>query len=274
MDIGWRLVPEGLRVAYWADTVGGHGNLSIPTSDLEEFAKIRGLWSVLWKNFPQVRSGVLNWCKGKCISQALLPYFANVTNRQSPQDLLRLLEVWHEHRCQGDDEIFEHLLNWRTQHVHLWTWAVNLQDQLSRKRLELFRCFAAGLVKEYGTIFLEEFGLHWLSRVPAAEVDRISIGAKYRVIAAPGILRQAIENACRRTGVRVFRIRARNTTKTCHVCGRVEEWNAGKELVHVCGCGAEWDQDYNAAVQILRAGLAELGEQQSHECDALRLNET
>jgi hypothetical protein len=144
---------------------------------------------------------------------------------------------------------------------------VNLQDQLTRKRLELFRCFAAGLVKEYGTVFLEDFDLHWLSRIPPAEVESFPIGGKYRVIGAPGILRWAIENACRRTGVKAIRIGDRNTTKTCHVCGRTEEWNTGKELVHACGCGAVWDQDNNAAVQILRAGLGQLGEQQAPECD-------
>jgi hypothetical protein len=273
IDMGWRLVPEGLRVAFWADTRDRHGSLSIPASDLEEFAKVRSLWSLLGKSFPQVRSAVLAWWTGKSTPEALVPYFANVTQRQSARDLLRLLEAWQTHRCEGDDEIFADLFRWRSRHVHLWSWAVNLGDQLTRKRLELFRCFAAGLVKEYGTVFLEDFDLHWFSRIPPAEVESFPIGGKYRVIGAPGILRGAIENACRRTGVKAIRISDRNTTKTCHVCGRVEEWNAGKGLVHVCGCGAVWDQDYNAAVQILRAGLAQLGEHQSPECDVLGLHE-
>jgi transposase len=68
-----------------------------------------------------------------------------------------------------------------------------------------------------------------------------------------------IENAGRRTAVRVVGIKARNTTKACHVCGRVEEWNVAKKIVHTCICGATWDQDHNAAVQILRAGQAQIG---------------
>jgi transposase len=79
------------------------------------------------------------------------------------------------------------------------------------------------------------------------------------VIAAPGILRNVIENACRRSGVAVQRIKAKNTTVACHACGRVEEWNVAKQIVHKCTCGAIWDQDYNAAVQILRAGKAQTG---------------
>jgi Putative transposase DNA-binding domain len=273
IDVGWRLVPEGLRVAFWADTLGRRGSLSILASDLEEFAKVRGLWSVLGKSFPQIRSAVLDWQTGRSMPESLLPYFVNLNQRQSPQDMLRLLEIWQTHRCEGDDEIFAELLSWRSRHIHLWTWAVNLQDQLKRKRLELFRCFSANLAKEYGIVFLEDFDLHWLSRIPPPEVESFPVGGKYRAIGAPGILRQVIENACRRSGVNAIRISARNTTKTCHVCGRIEEWNAGKELVHTCGCGAVWDQDYNAAVQILRAGLAQLGKEKSSECDVLGLHE-
>jgi transposase len=97
------------------------------------------------------------------------------------------------------------------------------------------------------------------------ELRRIPVGGKFRVIAAPGILRQVIENACRRTGVRLERIRARNTTKTCHVCGRIEEWDSAKQIVHTCACGATWDQDHNAAVQILRVGQARIGIARDHE---------
>jgi len=257
IDVGWRLMREGLRVAYWADTLGHHGHLLIPASDLGEFAKVRGLRSVLGKNFFQIRSAVLDWRAGKCIAEALMPHFARVTERQSPEEVLRLLEVWQTHRSEGDDEIFGQLLAWRSRHVHLWTWAVNLRDQLTRKRRELFRRFVAALVKEYGTIFLEQFDLRWFSRIAPAEAEGVAVGAKYRVIAAPGIFRQVLDNTCRRAGVRVVRIKARNTTKICHVCGRIEEWNIAKELIHRCGCGAAWDQDYNAAVQILRAGLSQ-----------------
>ena len=273
IDVGWRLVPEGLRVAFWADTLGCHGSVVIPAADLGEFAKISGLWSVLWKHFSQVQSALLDWRSGKCIPQELTPHLARVVERHSPEDLLRLVEFWQKQRSEDDSEIFDQLLNWKRQHIHLWTWAVNLQDQLTRKRVELFRRFAATLVKKYGTVFLEDFDLNWLSRPAPVEIEGIRLGGKYRVIAAPSIFRQVIENACRRTGVRVIRIKARNTTKICHICGRIEEWNAAKELVHACGCGAVWDQDYNAAVQILRAGLAQIAQQQTPESDVLGLHE-
>ena len=259
IDIGWRVTPEGLRVASWADTLGSHGDLVIPPSDLAEFAKIRDLWSVSDKHFAEIRAAVLAWRVANQVPEGLLPHFERVAERQSREGVLGLLDAWQETRIGGDREIFEQLLAWRNKHIHLWTWAVNLRDQLTRKRLEVFRHFAATLVKQYGTIFLERFDLRWFSRGSPPEIQRISYGGKYRVIAAPGILRQVIENACRRTGVRVEGIKARNTTRACSACGRIEEWDAAKQIVHTCICGATWDQDYNAAVQILRAGQAQIG---------------
>ena len=259
IDIGWRVMAEGLRIAFWADTLGSHGDLVIPPSDLAEFAKIGELWSILDKRFAEIRSAVLAWRVANQIPEGLLPHFERVAKGQLRESLLRLLDEWQRNRISGDDEIFEELLAWRKKHIHLWTWAVNLRDQLARKRLDVFRRFAATLVKGYGTIFLERFDLRSFSRISPPEIQRISFGGKYRVIAAPGILRQVIENACRRTGVKVEGIKGRNTTKACNVCGRIEEWNVAKQITHTCSCGATWDQDYNAAVQILRAGQAQVG---------------
>ena len=259
IDIGWRVTPVGLRVAFWADTLGSHGDLVIPPSDLAQSAKIRDLWSVLDKHFAEIRAAVLAWSVAHQIPEQLLPHFGRVAESQLRASLLRLLDEWQRNRISGDDEIFERLLTWRKKHIHLWTWAVNLRDQLTRRRLEHFRHFAATLVKQYETIFLEKFDLRWFSRISPPEVATRSFGGKFRVIAAPGILRQVIENAGRRTAVRVECIKAPNTTKACHVCGRVEEWNVAKQIVHTCICGATWDQDHNAAVQILRAGQAQIG---------------
>ena len=258
LDLGWRLTPEGLRVAFWADTLGSHGELVIPLSDISEFTKVGELWSVLDKQLAQIRGTLLTWRGANQVPEALVPHFDGVAERESRDGVLRLLDAWQEHRIGGDSEVFEKLLWWRDKHIHLWTWAVNLRDQLTRKRLELFRRFAAVVVKKYGTVFLEQFDLRWFSRTAPPEIQRTPISGKYRVIAAPGILRQVIENACRRTGVRLERIKARNTTRACHLCGRIEEWDAARQIVHTCSCGAMWDQDYNAAVQILRTGQAQI----------------
>jgi hypothetical protein len=117
VDLGWRLTPEGLRVAFWADTVRSHGELVIPLSDVSEFTKIGELWSVLDKHFAQIRGALLTWRGANRVPEALLREFDRVAERQSREGVLRLLDAWQEHRIGGDSEIFEKLLWWRDKHI-------------------------------------------------------------------------------------------------------------------------------------------------------------
>jgi hypothetical protein len=173
LDIGWRLVPNGLRVAYWMDTVGGHGAVILPASDLIEFRKVDQLWSMCNEHFDQMHDSLLAWRTGKELPEPLLPCFNSVAESRSPNELLKVLSAWQTHRFAGDCAMFDQLLGWKRKHIHLWTWAVNLRDQLARKRLELYRSFAAGIVKQYETVYLERFDLRRVSRAPAPEVKAI-----------------------------------------------------------------------------------------------------
>ena len=46
LDIGWRLLPQGVRVAYWQDAAGKHGDVLVPNSDIEQFTKVCSLRSM------------------------------------------------------------------------------------------------------------------------------------------------------------------------------------------------------------------------------------
>jgi len=42
-------------------------------------------------------------------------------------------------------------------------------------------------------------------------------------------------------------------TKTCHACGSLEDFDAEASIYHTCSqCGARWDQDENAAKNMLK----------------------
>ena len=59
-------------------------------------------------------------------------------------------------------------------------------------------------------------------------------------------------------GKRVILVDPRNTTKECSRCGVLVPKDLS-ERVHRCACGLEMDRDQNAAVNILRRGLASVG---------------
>ena len=88
--------------------------------------------------------------------------------------------------------------------------------------------------------------------------DGLPLPARHnRTLAAPHTLRLAVLNACGRTGVTVESVSAVNTTHICHLCGSLEEFDAAEHLNHRCrSCGMVWDQDVNAARNLL-AGVAQ-----------------
>ena len=50
------------------------------------------------------------------------------------------------------------------------------------------------------------------------------------------------------------------TTLICYKCGHVEKWDAAPSVMHTCvNCDSTWDQDYNAAQNILALGLMNEG---------------
>jgi len=73
--------------------------------------------------------------------------------------------------------------------------------------------------------------------------------------AAIGSLRLCLESACSREGVKYVKLPPEYTTLRCHKCKQIDEdWNPAVALEHTCpnhSCGVTWDQDFNAAINLL-----------------------
>jgi transposase len=181
--------------------------------------------------------------------------------------LVRALKLWADNRFAGDEEIFAVLESWyygdkpkpsaNNGHRHLYEWQENLRDQVQRHRREIYRCFAADLVKRYGRVYLEEFDLREVVERPNIEEATAYDDAVrgYRAIAAISELRMAIRNACERVGAKLESKDASYTTHICPDCSSSIEFAAALQLRCTCpGCGREHDQDHMAARNILARG--------------------
>lgn len=70
---------------------------------------------------------------------------------------------------------------------------------------------------------------------------------------------ELLSTPLKKQGGTVLRIKADHATMSCHACGAVDKWNPAETLTHTCTkCGLSWDQDYNAARNVLKQGLAVL----------------
>ncbi len=260
VDIGWRAVHDGLRVAYWCDTSGAEGELVLGPEIVEPLLKLHDLRSIRDKHFNDVVTMLRAWLveHAELVPNWLRDQTANIAAWRSQGRMVSLIRRWRAARFAGDEEIVGTLEGWLRRENHLYDWEANQRDQVQRRRREEYRKFAAALARKYDTIILEAFDLRRVARKPAPESGtRGSTPAdKQRTIAATSELRGAISNAALRENARIVTVPADASTMECHACGHVEQFDSAARLVHRCGsCGALWDQDANAARVLLKRGM-------------------
>jgi transposase len=87
--------------------------------------------------------------------------------------------------------------------------------------------------------------------------EAIPAQRQHRFIAAISVLFRIVQHSFEKHSGTVLRIKAEHATMFCHSCGTLDEWNPAATLTHTCSkCGLTWGQDYNAAKNVLRQGLA------------------
>ena len=255
VDVGWRATPDGLRVAYWYGADGSHGALVLPHTDVLAFRQIDSLQSTITAAHDRARSFLHSYTGSHTVPEPLAALAGTALSSPAPRALINLFEEWKINRHLDDENAFATISAWHKQYVHLWTWQANLRDQLIRRRRELYRCFAADLARRFRCVFLKDVQLRRISARPLA----IPAQRQHRFIAAISVLFRIVQQAFEKQGGIAMRIKAENATMSCHACGVVDEWDPAATLTHTCSnCGLTWDQDYNAARNVLRRGLSVL----------------
>jgi hypothetical protein len=259
IDIGWRVLPDGLRVAYWLDHAGEQGQVLVPPRDISQFDQIRNLRSICDRSMNDLLPALAAWFSAQTLpSPEWAAQVAYLGQWRSGDRLARLDGWWRERRLPGDAEPYQAYRAWRKQYLHLSNWWRNLQDQMVLRLREQYRCFAADVARNYDTVIIEAFNIRQTVRTPAPESDAIVTAANsYRQRVSPAMFRGCLLNALAREGVTVVKLPAEYTTRRCHVCAELglenlEEWDQ-TELRHTCNRGHSWDQDFNAAANLLLA---------------------
>ena len=258
IDLGWRVVPSGVRVAYWADTLGGEGQVVVSDEDIGQFGRVRSLRSRCDTMRDEYLPVLAAWTSGRELPAEWQAETIALVQWRSPDRLARLIRWWADHRLPGDAEMFSRASAWRKQYLHLANWWRNLEDQMRGRLREQYRIFAAGVAKKYSTVYLEVFHLPDVIETPAAESEEVRTAeSRYRQMVSLSVLRAAVRNACTREGCTVVDVAPEYTTLGCHLCGTITEWDTAASLMHQCeGCGAVWDQDQNAAINLLARGAS------------------
>lgn len=278
VDIGYRQCEwivngerqTGMRVAYWMGEDGAEGQLVIPQRWLDARRKMDDLQSIRTKEFNLMRDKLVAWLKARGkenLPEELVTETATLASWRSEGRLAALVLRWRgddpavaakhgyeprvPQRFAGDEEMLTELEAWRKQDKHLYLWWGHGNKRLENQRLEYYRRFAARLRESYSVVAMEKLNLAQLARL--AEIDEPKIDGGIRHHRVRAALSYLVDALCA-SGMTPVKHPPENTTRTCHLCQTVTKFADQKPLMLTCsGCGEEWDQDRNAAINLLRA---------------------
>lgn len=264
IDLGWRLLESGVRVAYWHASDGATGELILPMRRVTRWEHADSLRAIRDRNFDTIRRQIVEWVEsGAEVPDWFVAQTATMGQWRSHGRLVSLLHGyqhqgqhvpgWNEQRIPGDEAIHALVTAWQAQDEHLWNWEAFERRKAVNWRKDTFRVFVKQLRERYRTAYIEDIDWSVLARRPLPEsTDPIIQRARYmQRVAAPGELARYITEGFHST----VRVEPANTTLTCAHCGSVEEIDRF-QLRHQCSCGVTWDQDANASKNILDAGQA------------------
>ncbi len=255
---------EGIRIGYWIDDAGETGELLLPTAMVSQFDKVNELRSRLDTNWNTARTELAAWIAQ---SSVLPDWFRDATRElQQWTDYhrpLALLKLWKTRRFSTDELIFPRLLKWRRGHVHLYSWASNLRDQVQMRRREHYRIIARDMAGRYGYVFLSS-SISMISPPPSKPptnrssnraVERYS-STPVRAVAAPGLLQRTLLQTCEREAVEVHTVPIGTRMPTCPACKTIALVQSGETLSVCCqACSQSSDAGLFEAAGILGAGL-------------------
>jgi hypothetical protein len=273
VDLGWRLMPDGLRVAYWVGDDGGEGQLLLPHSILQRKQTSEELRSIRDVNYDTFKLRLASWLDGRELPDWLAEIVQHLPKWRSPSRAERLYHVWREKRFDGDEDGYRLVAEWRNglpnaasgrRHyepnahgdLHLWRYETGTRLRLAKARKDLYRKFARELAAHYAECHVEKIQMAKLVRRPEAEEESPD-GATihYRMIAAVAELVECLKQS----GMRVTEIPAKDSTRAHSVCGHVSKWSESERggLYVTCeGCRDVYDQDQNAARNFLNSRVA------------------
>jgi len=255
IDVGWRKRLSGLRFAY-VDCGDDHYELLLDDAAfVDRFDHADSLLSIRDREFNEFRDVLADWVDGDS-PEWFKADLSHVSKWRSKERMRKFVWKWSENRFGSDGEMFEAAEAWRKQDRHLHQWHENQTRKTLNRRKERYRILAKKLCERHGVIVLEDLDLSRLAKLPEPEEDKNQHGRSrnLRKIAAIGEFRDALELMASKTGTEIIRVDPAYTTMSCHRCGEICDWDAASQLRHACEhCGAEWDQDLNAARNLLNS---------------------
>lgn len=276
IDLGWRRTDSGrLRVATIADSAGAVERVELPADWMSGMDQVERLSQYIDEATLKVATALLG-------RKDLPPLVAAALKGWSPghgAGHVNVAALRDAVRAAGFSGLPAQLCcgvhNWRKRrdrccwyhcYIHLSTWRDNLRRKLLLRRREIYRLTALTLAEEYALIAIEDLDL-----AKMAVTKKHNHGADPLLHASARAQRQRaclyefrseLEHQARKRGAKLELVDPSKTTITCHECGaETQQTSRDRVMIHMAcdRCGAVWDQDVNAARNILLAASGASG---------------
>lgn len=252
INLGSRLLKNGLRAAYAVDDTGHSETLELPHEDfVRHWRYTEELQAIRDREFTAMLTSLRDWLKRhKKLLPGWLREEAKTLHLQKAKRVARLVMRWRDNRFDGDEKIFADVNYWRSRkNGHLLEWQNSEMGRTNGRRKSLYQKWAADLRKRYGTVYIGKINYRELREVEEPEDEAGS--SEVRKLAARAAI-GSLKVILQMSGMKVVERDPSYTTQLCHVCGHVNDFDAASRLEVVCeSCASCYDQDYNAAHNLL-----------------------
>ena len=235
VETGWRLFQNSLRVAVALGTDQKLLELRLPQKWIDGKKKARSLKSIIDKETNKTAAALKD--QHPEIAAAI-----EKAGHLPGKRAAALLRLYHE--IPPLQPVLE---NWRTHHLHLVRYAKGLNRRLDGQRLERYRAFVRELAKSYSVCAIANFDLTKITKRDLTKDKNPNPPHWYRRLANISCLTKLLNDQ-----LECQKLPSTYKTKMCHTCRHVDEWDSDASIRHKCSnCQSEWDQDHNAAQNLL-----------------------
>lgn len=208
LDLRWKQEETAEELTYrageWTNGVNS-GKVILHPDIVGAFNKADSLRSIRDRNQNELQAELVDWAK-KELPENHKEQLKHIVLWKSPQKFVRLALWWRDNRLDGDTEMYERLEAWRKQDKHLWLWEAHARTKALRRRKDQYRVLAAELVKSHDQLVVEKIALNRLAQKSEEESPGKQKARSQRVDVAPSELRQALFNAFRSQGKKIFEV--------------------------------------------------------------------
>jgi len=256
INLGWKQVQGGLRIATVQDGQGASRHIVLPNDVVDRLEYADGdLKSRIDTSTNENLAWILEKWNGDDLPESLVEVRSSLRRAKKPHPakFAKAVLVWREQCPDYLPSAYQESESRRKQVKRLSLEHAHLRDKVLRRRQDFYRVEAKKLAEKYSRIVLDKLDLRKMAMLEKSDGTPNELNEKarrQRTIAAVSEFREWLIKQAKKTGTAIEQVSV-ESTHTCSACGGVMEPSEG--LIWKCrSCKVLVDQDENAAINLYR----------------------